>query len=52
MFNLSAVSLNKYTMLYLTSDLTIFSFTMSPKNDRNKRNRNNHAESKCLNYSE
>ena len=29
-------------MLCLISDLTTFSFTMSPKNDRNKRNRNNH----------
>ena len=40
-FNLSDVSLHTYTMLYLSSDWTVFSFVMSPRNDRNKRNRSN-----------
>ena len=46
-FMVSDVSLNTYTMLYLIADLTIFSFTMSPKNDRNKHNRNNHMIFTC-----
>ena len=57
-FDLSAVSFNTYTMLYLISDLTIFSFTMSPRNDRNKLNRSYHiicslhTKSNCLDYFE
>ena len=35
-------------MLYLISNLTIFSFTMSPRNDRNKRNRNNNIGHMCI----
>ena len=45
--NSSAVSLNEYTMLYLIADLTVFSFTMSPQSDKNKRNRNNRMIFTC-----